>query len=123
MAYGGSNDDVIDDVTCPWKVKVVILISLGPVVSYKIHLADICTLWAFSSFMYEIREISGVRFMPEISSNKCLTLNSMDITQWNYNSSYEIMFGYVQKLQILHLIQLKTTMQFTGRSLCILGRH
>jgi len=54
--------------------------------------------------MYEIREISGVRFMPEISPNKCLTLNTMDITQWNYNSSYEIMFGYVQKLQILHLI-------------------
>jgi len=23
MAYGGSNDDVIDDVTWPWKVKVV----------------------------------------------------------------------------------------------------
>jgi len=24
MACGGSNDDVINDVTCPWKVKVVI---------------------------------------------------------------------------------------------------
>jgi len=49
MAYGGSNDDVIDDVMWPWKVKVVIPISLRPVISYKIHLADICTLWAPSS--------------------------------------------------------------------------
>jgi len=30
MAYGGSNDDVIDDVTWPWKVKVMIPISLRP---------------------------------------------------------------------------------------------
>jgi len=35
MAYGGS--------------IVVIPISLRPVISYKIHLADICTLWAPSS--------------------------------------------------------------------------
>jgi len=33
MAYGGSNDDVIDDVTWPWKVKVVIPISFMPVIS------------------------------------------------------------------------------------------
>jgi len=49
MAYGRSNDDVICDVTWPWKVKVVIPISLRSVISYKIHLADICTLWAPSS--------------------------------------------------------------------------
>jgi len=33
MAYGGSNDDVIDDVTWPWKVKVVIPIPFRPVIS------------------------------------------------------------------------------------------
>ena len=33
MAHGGSNDDVIDDVTSPSKVKVVIPISLGPAIS------------------------------------------------------------------------------------------
>jgi len=33
MAYGGSNDDVIDDVTWPWKVKVVIPIFFMPVIS------------------------------------------------------------------------------------------
>jgi len=33
MAYGGSNDDVIDDVTWPSKVKVMIPISLRPVIS------------------------------------------------------------------------------------------
>jgi len=33
MAYGGLNDDVIDDVTWPWKVKVVIPISSRPVIS------------------------------------------------------------------------------------------
>jgi len=33
MAYGRSNHDVIDDVAWPWKVKVVILISLRPVIS------------------------------------------------------------------------------------------
>jgi len=62
MAYGGSNDDVIDDVTWPSKVKVVIPLSLRPVISRgtishptlyksctKIHLADMCTLWAPSS--------------------------------------------------------------------------
>ena len=32
MAYGGSNDDVIDDVTRPSRVKVVIPISLSPVI-------------------------------------------------------------------------------------------
>jgi len=33
MAYGRSNDDVIDDVTSPSKVKVMIPISLRPVIS------------------------------------------------------------------------------------------
>jgi len=33
MAYCGSNDDVIDDVMWPWKVKVVIPISFMPVIS------------------------------------------------------------------------------------------
>ena len=33
MAYGGSNNDVIDDVTWSWKVKVVIPISLRSVIS------------------------------------------------------------------------------------------
>ena len=33
----------------PEMFKVVILISLRPVILYKIHLADICTLWAPSS--------------------------------------------------------------------------
>ena len=33
MAYGRSSDDVIDDVTWPWKVKVVIPISLRPIIS------------------------------------------------------------------------------------------
>jgi len=33
MAYGGSNDDVTDDVTRPSKVKVVIPLSLKPVIS------------------------------------------------------------------------------------------
>jgi len=32
MAYGGLNDDVIDDVTRPWKVKVTTPISLMPVI-------------------------------------------------------------------------------------------
>jgi len=41
---------MIDDVTWPSEFKVVILISLRPVISYKIHLADICTLWAPSIF-------------------------------------------------------------------------
>jgi len=33
MAYGWLNDDVIDDLTWPWKVKVVIPISLRPIIS------------------------------------------------------------------------------------------
>jgi len=56
--------------------------------------------------MHEIRETSDVRFMPEISLDKCLTLNSTDISQLNYNSV--MMFGYAQKLQIAHSIPSKT---------------
>jgi len=41
---------------------------------------------AGTSFMYKTNEISGIRFMPEISLDKCFTLNSMDISQRNYNS-------------------------------------
>jgi len=37
-------------------------------------------------FMHEIREIFNIRFFPEISLDKCLTLNSTNISQWNYNS-------------------------------------
>jgi len=33
----------------PEMFKVMILISWRPVISYNIHLADICTLWAPSS--------------------------------------------------------------------------
>jgi len=33
MAYGRFNDDIIDDVTRPWKVKVMIPISLRPIIS------------------------------------------------------------------------------------------
>jgi len=46
-----------------------------------------CSLLALY-FMHEIREISDVRlrFMPEMSLDKRLTLNSTDISQWNYNS-------------------------------------
>jgi len=44
MAYAESIGHVTDDVTWPSEFKVVILISLKPVISYKIHLADICTL-------------------------------------------------------------------------------
>jgi len=49
MACTVSNGHAIDDVTWPSEFKVVILISLWPVISYKIYLADICTLWAPSS--------------------------------------------------------------------------
>jgi len=41
---------------------------------------------AGTSFMHKTNEISGIRFLPEISLDKCLTLNSMDISQRNYNS-------------------------------------
>jgi len=58
-------------------------------------------------FMHAIKEISDVRFMPETSLDKCLSLNSTDISQWNYNSAMKL-FCYVQKLQISHLIPLKT---------------
>jgi len=32
--------------------------------------------------------------MPEISLDKCLTLNSTDISQWNYNSTQLNSTGY-----------------------------
>jgi len=32
-------------------------------------------------FMHDIMEISDVRFMPEISLNKCLALNCEDISE------------------------------------------
>ena len=38
MAYGGSNDDVIDDVMWPSKVKVVIPISLSPLFRKRLEI-------------------------------------------------------------------------------------
>ena len=57
--------------------------------------------------MHEIREISDIRFMPVISIDKCLTLNFTDQSM-KLQLSYEITFGYVQQLQIVHLIALQT---------------
>jgi len=39
MAYGGSNDDVIDDVKWPWKVKIVMPISFRPIISKMARLS------------------------------------------------------------------------------------
>ena len=53
--------------------------------TYSIVLIHItCSLLA-PYFMDEIRETVDVRFMTEASSDKCLTLNFTDISQWNYN--------------------------------------
>jgi len=38
MAYDGSNDDVIDDVTWPWKVKFVLPISFRLVILKRLEL-------------------------------------------------------------------------------------
>jgi len=43
MAYAGSNDDVIDDVTLPLKAKIVIPISLRPVISKTVRDRDSVT--------------------------------------------------------------------------------
>jgi len=43
MAHGRSNDDVIDNVTSPWKVKVVFPISLMPVISKTARDIDLVT--------------------------------------------------------------------------------
>jgi len=44
MAYGGSNDDVIDDVMRPRKVKVVTPISSRPVISKTARDRDSVTM-------------------------------------------------------------------------------
>ena len=44
MAYRGSNDDLIDDVMWPWKVKVVIPKSLRPVISKTARVRDSVTM-------------------------------------------------------------------------------
>jgi len=48
MVYGRNNDDVIDDVTWPWKVKVVTWLSLRPVISKTAWDIDLVTTghWA-----------------------------------------------------------------------------
>jgi len=48
MAYGGLNDDVIDDVTWPLKVKIVIPISLRPVISKTARDRDLVTTGTYS---------------------------------------------------------------------------
>jgi len=57
--------------------------------------------------MHEIRETFDVKFMLEIFLDNRLTKfhghQSMKL-----QLSYKMMFGYVQKLQILHVIPLKT---------------
>jgi len=44
MAFGGSNDDVIDDVAWQQKVKVVIPISSRPVISKTARDRDLVTM-------------------------------------------------------------------------------
>jgi len=44
MAYGGLNDDVIDDVTWRWKVMVVIPKSLRPVILKTARVRDSITM-------------------------------------------------------------------------------
>jgi len=44
MAYGGSNDDVIDDVAWQQKLKVVIPISLRPIISKTARDRDLVTV-------------------------------------------------------------------------------
>jgi len=44
MTYGGSNDDVIDDLTWPWKVKVLISKSLRPVILKTAQIRDSITM-------------------------------------------------------------------------------
>jgi len=66
-----------------------------------------CSLLALY-IMHEIREISDIRFMPEISLDKCLTLKFHGYQSMKLQLRFENMFGYVQKLQIAHLIPLKT---------------
>ena len=58
--------------------------------------------------MHEIRETSDVRSMPEISLDKMFDSKFHGHQSMKLQLSYEIMFGYVQKLQIAHLIPLKT---------------
>jgi len=55
--------------------------------------------------MHEIRGTFDVRFMTEISLDKSLTK-----IHGHHSVRYSVMklFGYVQKLQIAHLILLKT---------------
>ena len=73
MVCGGSTDDVIDDVTWPSEFKVVILISIRPVILYKIHLADICTLWAPSS-LYCYRYSASSRGAEDCDECMCLSV-------------------------------------------------
>jgi len=44
MSYGGMNDDVIDDVTWPWKVKGVTSISLRLIISKTAQNRDLVTM-------------------------------------------------------------------------------
>jgi len=47
MAYVGTNDDVINDVMWPWKVKVVTPISLMHVISKTARDRDLVTMGTY----------------------------------------------------------------------------
>ena len=54
MAYGGSKDDVIDDVTWSWKVKVVTPIYLSAIISKTARDRDSVTMGHLSEMAYVV---------------------------------------------------------------------
>jgi len=70
MAYGGSNDDLIDDVSQLWKVKVVIPKSLRPVISKTARVRDSVTI----GHLKEMESaVSNGHMTDEITDPKRLT--------------------------------------------------
>jgi len=54
MAYAGSKDDVIDDVTWSWKVKVVTTISLSAIISKTARDRDSVTMGHLQEMVYAV---------------------------------------------------------------------
>jgi len=105
MAYGGSNDDVIDEVTWSSEFKVVILISLKPIISKTAwdrdsvltgnHLPPqpdikavkkftwrmLCTIWAHSSLCFAFLKTICVYSRPTVASRP-VVCNSLWCCVW-----------------------------------------
>ena len=93
MAYGGSNDDVIDDVTWPSKIKVMIPISFRSVISKTARVRDsVLTGHHFppQPYIQESLANAKVNARQHCVSLSCLCVKLLSLTQIEWVADFSL---------------------------------